>query len=192
MAKSNFDKWCRLYGLEFIRKLAEDGFSDEEIAKRAHITMIEYDSWKRRYKKFYDAIEIGRREADFSVVEALYKRAVGYSVATKKTHKLKHVDFDPATGKKLREYEELAFADDEDHIPPDLRAGIFWLKNRQPERWSEKGLGFEPSEGGVIELPCADTIDSPDIKLSDGVPSAAWTLSTDSSDRQGLEKGGKG
>ena len=89
MARSKFEMWCRQYGLEFIRKLAEDGFSDEEIAKRAHISMIEYDSWKRRFKKFRDAIEIGRKEADFSVVEAVYKRATGYNVSTKKTHKLK-------------------------------------------------------------------------------------------------------
>lgn len=161
MARSKFEMWCRQYGLEFIRKLAEDGFSDEEIAKRAHISMIEYDSWKRRFKKFRDAIEIGRKEADFSVVEAVYKRATGYNVSTKKTHKLKRVDFDPQTGKKVREYEELAVADDEDYIPPDLRAGIFWLKNRQPERWSEKGIGYELSDSGIIELPAADTIDAP-------------------------------
>ena len=93
------------------------------------------------------------------VIEAVYKRATGYNVSTKKTHKLKRVDFDPVTGKKLREYEELAVADDEDYVPPDLRASIFWLKNRQPERWSEKVMGAEISEGGIVEIPQADAID---------------------------------
>ena len=159
MRKTKFESWLREYGLETVRKLAEDGYSDEEIAIRTGIRADELELWSRRHKNLRDAIELGRREADFSVVEAVYKRAVGYNVLTKKTHKLKHIDFDPVTGKKIREYEELAVADDEDYIPPDLRASIFWLKNRQPERWSEKGIGVEMSEGGIVELPQADTID---------------------------------
>lgn len=159
MRKSKFESWSREYGLEFIRRLAEDGYTDDEIAVRAGLEPHEFKVWRHRHKKLRDAIELGRREADFSVVEAVYKRAIGYNVSTKKTHKLKRVDFDPVTGKKIREYEELAVADDEDYVPPDLRATIFWLKNRQPERWSEKGVGFEASEGGIVEIPQADSID---------------------------------
>ena len=127
LRKTKFESWLREYGLETVRKLAEDGYSDEEIAIRTGIRANELELWSRRYKNLRDAIELGRREADFSVVEAVYKRAVGYNVLTKKTHKLKHIDFDPVTGKKIREYEELAVADDEDYIPPDLRASIFCL-----------------------------------------------------------------
>ena len=159
MRRTKFEAWSREYGLEFIRELAEDGYTDDEIARRAGLTPREFNVWRHRHKKLRDAIELGRREADFSVVEAVYKRATGYNVSTKKTHKLKRVDFDPVTGKKLREYEELATADDEDYIPPDLRASIFWLKNRQPDRWGEKGLLTEAGEGGIVELPRADSID---------------------------------
>lgn len=167
MRKSKFESWCREYGLEFVRKLIEDGATFEEIALRSGITEHDFKVWSHRHKKLRDAIELGRREADFSVVEAVYKRATGYNVSTKKTHKLKHIDFDPVTGKKIREYEELATADDEDYIPPDLRASIFWLKNRQPERWSEKGIGIEISEGGIVEIPTADSIDPiPDLSTA--------------------------
>lgn len=159
MRRTKFETWRLEYGLEFIRRLAEDGYSDEEIAERANLDPTEFKVWSHRHKKLRDALELGRKEADFSVVEAVYKRATGYNVSTKKTHKLKRVDFDPVTGKKLREYEELAVADDEDYVPPDLRASIFWLKNRQPERWSEKVMGAEISEGGIVEIPQADAID---------------------------------
>ena len=159
MRKTKFETWVSEHGLELVRKLAEDGYSLEEIAIRTGITPEELELWRHRHKKLRDALELGRREADYSVIEALYKRAVGYNVLTKKTHKLKRIDFDPVTGKKIREYEELATADDEDYVPPDLRASIFWLKNRQPERWSEKGIGLEASEGGIVELPQADSID---------------------------------
>jgi len=168
LRRTKFESWCREYGLEYIRKLAEDGYSDEEIARKVGLDAAEFDLWQHRHKKLRDAIELGRREADFSVVEAVYKRATGYNVATKKTHKLKRVDFDPVTGKKIREYEELAVADDEEYVPPDLRASIFWLKNRQPERWSEKGIGFEINEGGIVEIPQADSIDPiPDAEITE-------------------------
>ena len=168
MRKTKFETFCREYGLELIRELAEDGYSEEEIARRVGLTPREFNVWRHRHKKLRDAIELGRKESDFSVVEAVYKRATGYNVSLKKTHKLKRVDFDPVTGKKIREYEELAVADDEDYVPPDLRASIFWLKNRQPERWSEKGIGIEAVEGGIVELPQADSIDPvPELTVTD-------------------------
>ena len=160
MPRSKFHIWCEKYGLDTVRRLAEEGLSDEEIAARAHMTQFEFNSWKRRFRAFRDAVEIGRKEADFSVTEALYKKATGYNVALSKTHKLKRVDYDPETGKKLREYEELATGVDEDYIPPDLRAEIFWLKNRLPEKWSEKAIVSADSfEGGIVEIPGADLLD---------------------------------
>ena len=164
MPRSKFHIWCEKYGLDTVRRLAEEGLSDKEIPSRAHMTQAEFNSWKRRFRAFRDAIEIGRREADFSVTEALYKKAIGYNVSLNKTHKLKRVDYDPDTGKKLREYEELATGVDEDYIEPDLRAEIFWLKNRLPERWSERGALScdDESIGGVVEIPVADTIDGRD------------------------------
>ncbi len=159
MAADKFSAWCTKYGLETIRKLAEDGLSDTELAAAVGLTLEELERWRKRLPKFREAIELGRREADFDVIEAVYKKATGYNVSTTKTHKLKHIDYDPTTGKKLREYEELAEGTDIDYVAPDLRAGIFWLKNRQPERWSERGAAYESLEGGVVELPNADTID---------------------------------
>ncbi len=159
VAKDRFEVWCRSYGLEFIRRLAEDGALDDELARAADISLVTFKKWMRRYPRFRNAVELGRREADLAVVEAVYKKATGYNVSTSKTHKLKRVDYDPDTGKKIREYEELAVGVDEDHVAPDLRAGIFWLKSRQGERWNEKAGAGELSESGVIELPEADSID---------------------------------
>ena len=159
MAADRFVLWCERYGLEYIRKLAEDGLTDGELAESAGLTLSDMKRWRKKYPKFRDAIDIGRREADFSVVEAVYKKAVGYNVETEKAHKLKHVEYDPETGKKLREYEELKMASDIEYFPPDLRAGIFWLKNRQPERWSERLAVGETADGGVVEIPRADMID---------------------------------
>ena len=162
--QGNYRKWCEKYGFEFLRRLAEEGNSDEEIAQKCGLSFETFIRWKKSHPKFSDAIEIGRVEADFSVVSALYRKAIGYSVKTPKTYKLKKVDFDPDTGKKLREYEELAVGVDEDYIQPDLRAEMFWLKNRQPRRWGERGIGDDEAGGevGVVEIPRADMIDEPE------------------------------
>ena len=66
------------------------------------------------------------------------------------------------TGKKLKEYEELALGVDESYVPPDLKAEIFWLKNRMPLRWKEKDSaesGEDEGDVGIIEIPAADRID---------------------------------
>ena len=155
-------KWKETSGLESIRRLAEEGLSDEEIGIRSGIGVTLLRRWKKKIPEFAAAIELGRAGADYAVVEALYKKATGYSVKTSKTHKLKRIDYDPVTGKKLKEYEELALGVDESYVPPDLKAEIFWLKNRMPLRWKEKDSaesGEDEGDVGIIEIPAADRID---------------------------------
>ena len=41
--------------------------------------------------------------------------------------------------------------------PADIRAGLFWLKSRQPSRWG--GKTGESELSGIVEIPEADTID---------------------------------
>ena len=165
VARSKYERWKENSGLELVRRLAEDGSADEDIAMRCGIGVTLFRRWKKLYPEFSAAIELGRSGSDYAVVEALYKKAVGYNVSLSKTYKLKRIDYDPDTGKKLREYEELATGVDESYIPGDLRAETFWLKSRQPERWGErldKDSGDEGETGGVVELPAADTIDRDD------------------------------
>jgi hypothetical protein len=160
---SKYQKFLEECGLETVRRLAEDGFSAREIAERIGIDEKCFARWLRRYSDFAEAVAIGKSAADYQVVRALYKKATGYNLALNKTYKLKKVDYDPDTGKKLREYEEIATGVDETYVPADLRAGTFWLKNRQPDRWSDrpdKEVGdCEEEMGGTVELPEADSID---------------------------------
>ncbi len=158
-----YEKWKLDYGLEYIRRYAEDGLDDNIIAERIGVKPTTFRRWKKKYPEVCEALFLGRIGSDYAVVEALYKKATGYKVKVNKTVKLKHSDFDPETGKKIRDYEELATAVDESYIPADIRAGLFWLKNRQPERWSEKQESdMQSNFAGVIEIPEADRIDEED------------------------------
>lgn len=93
--------------------------------------------------------------ANEQVEQALLQLATGYTVPLAKTFKLKQVDFDPDTGKKIAEREELAVGYDETHVSANTRAQMFWLTNRAPDRWSSKPEEHQEEngeEGGVIFL----------------------------------------
>ena len=54
-----------------------------------------------------------------------------------KAFKVKNIEYDE-NGKKISEKEELQTAEERHYIEPDIKAIIFWLKNRKPEIWKEK------------------------------------------------------
>src|SRR5699024_11840674 len=58
---------------------------------------------------------------------ALLRRALGYEYEEVKTF-IEEVD-----GKKKKKIEKVTR-----HIPADMGAGIFWLKNRRSDKWSNK------------------------------------------------------
>ena len=158
---SKYQKWRERYGEELLRRLAAQGYTDEEIAARCGLELSLFRRWRKKYPEFDNAIRLGSHGSDYAVVEALYKKAVGYNVSLSKTFKLKRVDYDPDTGKKIREYEELATGADETHVPADLRAETFWLRNRQSDRWSEKQEHptLDGEGTGIVVIPEADMID---------------------------------
>lgn len=88
------------------------------------------------------------------VEDALYRRACGYKVKLKKSFKVKRVDYDSDTGKKISEREDLEAGFEEVHIPADVRVCAYYLNNRDPARWREHPK--EESEelfGGLVEYP---------------------------------------
>lgn len=96
------------------------------------------------------------------VEDALYRRACGYKVKLKKSYKVKTVEYDRDTGKKLEEREDLRAGFEEVHIPADVRVCAYYLNNRDPVRWQE-----HPKEDsgemacGVVEYPDMEEITSP-------------------------------
>lgn len=93
------------------------------------------------------------------VEDALYRRACGYKVRLKKSFKVKRVDYDADTGKKLSEREELEAGFEEVHIPADVRVGAYYLNNRDPARWREHPKEEEDLSGGVVAYPAMTEID---------------------------------
>ena len=91
---------------------------------------------------------------DALVEEALFKACVGYCADVVKNYKVKKVEYDQQTGKKISEHEEIVQARDSVHIPPSIMAQRFYLTSRMPEKWGGKALPDELcEEAGVIVLP---------------------------------------
>ena len=97
------------------------------------------------------------------VENALYRRACGYKVKLKKSYKVKTVEYDHDTGKKLCEREDLKDGFEEVHIPADVRVCAYYLNNRDPARWREHPAAEEEIMGGVVDFPpMAELSPSPD------------------------------
>src|SRR5262245_39050438 len=109
--------------LEQASKLAALGLTDAEMADFFGVSTKTFTRWKLSKPEFCLALKAGKDVADARVEQRLYERAVGYSVETEKVLCWR--------GKVIRVKSVL-------HHPPDTTACIFWLKNRQPEKWSYK------------------------------------------------------
>ena len=90
------------------------------------------------------------RSRNAAVERALYECAVGGTRPVQKKYKLKRVEYNEATGKKMAEYEEMVDGVEEVYTPPSVSAMQFWLRSRMPEKWGGAGVGQTP---GRIELP---------------------------------------
>lgn len=105
-------------------KLCLLGAIDKDLADFFEVTEQTINNWKKEYPEFFESIKRGKMIADAEIAEKLYHRAKGYSCTDTKfaTHEGKITD--------SVEYVK--------HYPPDTTAIIFWLKNRQPDKWRDK------------------------------------------------------
>lgn len=102
-------------------ELCLNGAIDRELADEFGVDISTIHHWKVRHPAFLNSIKRNKEIADERVIESLYHRANGYTFDA--------VRFVGTEGKRFP-YRE--------HVPPDVTAQIFWLKNRQPELWRDR------------------------------------------------------
>ena len=110
---------------EQVYNLALLGATDEEFARFFKVTETTINNWKHSEPSFFESIKKGKEEADINVVKSLYKRANGYN--TKETRISSGGENDAVTVI-------------EKEVAPDTTAQIFWLKNRQPQKWRDRQI----------------------------------------------------
>ena len=111
------------------RAMAEIGAVDEEIAGGLGISLRTLYYWKSQHRDFSIALQRGKDIADDMVEAALFRRATGYSFDA-----VKHI----AVAQGANQGSKIEQVDYVEHVPPDVNAAMFWLKNRRSDRWREK------------------------------------------------------
>lgn len=163
MAKSRHEYWVAQEGLTLLSAWARDGLTDKQMSKNMGIARSTLNEWKRKFPVISDTLKTNKDAADYEVENALYKKALGYNVKIQKAFKVKEVIY--KDGKRIKETEKIVCAEDEIHIPADTTAQIFWLKNRQPDKWRDRREAApdvdNDNETGVVMMPeVAKTEDS--------------------------------
>ena len=148
-----WDPWLTEDGLTKIQGWARDGLIDTQIAKNMGVACSTLRSWKNRFPELVEALRKGKEVVDREVENALFKSAIGFMQKVKKPVRIREVEYDPKSGKKIRESEKWVQVEEEIYIPPQVTAQIFWLKNRKPDEWREKNdLTLTPSNGVLESL----------------------------------------
>lgn len=83
------------------------------------------NNWKIEYPEFLESIKKGKLLADANVANSLYKRALGYEAPD---IDIRVIDNQIVETPLIK------------HYPPDPTSAIFWLKNRQPDKWRDKQI----------------------------------------------------
>jgi len=135
------------------RSMARLGATNKEIAEALGISLSCLRAWRGTYKKFATAIKIGKEQANERVKEAMYEKACGYSYDD---IEYKVVD------KKLIGVPVVK------HFPPDTRAGMFWLMNRDPENWKATPSGDTEKEAPALALTFSVAEAKQEIKITKG------------------------
>lgn len=104
-------------------KLCLLGATDKEMADIFGVSEQTFNAWKKAHPEFLESLKKGKEEADANVANRLYQRALGYE---HKEDQIFQYQGKPVVVPTIK------------HYPPDPTAAIFWLKNRQRRKWSDK------------------------------------------------------
>jgi len=93
--------------MELIAAHLRDGGGESGLCRKLGVTRAELRRCRREHPELEELWRMGRAELAERVEAALLKRATGY---------------EEESGKQ---------------VPPDVRAAVFWLRNRLPGRWHD-------------------------------------------------------
>lgn len=103
-------------------RLALLGLTDEELAVAFGVGERTIRRWMEERPQFIKAVTLGRSEADSKVALSLFNRAIGYKTTETKIHVVDNA---------------IVTTDIDKEVPADVTAAIFWLKNRQKDKWAD-------------------------------------------------------
>lgn len=155
----NVKDWLEPDKLILLEGWAKDGMTMEDIADEIGIKRRTLYNWQDKHVPILHALRAGKKVADYEVSNSLHKRATGYDYTeqTYETVKMSSKEhsaiidaelaiWDKKNKKASQEERErfiLSIPDTkhvltksvQKHQPGDVRAMMFWLSNRAPDKW---------------------------------------------------------
>lgn len=128
-------------------KLCKLGSTDVELAKYFGVAVSTINKWKLEFSEFSEAIKKGRTKADAEVAHKLFDRATGAKITIQQAFKVKTTLYD--NGRKISETERIEIVDLIKEEPPDTAAAIFWLSNRERDKWSRNPVPVDGEQDGT-------------------------------------------
>lgn len=111
---------------------ARNGLNDIQIAKNLGISKSVFYEYIEQYVEFRDALKRGRKPVDIEVENALLKRALGYDYEEKST------EVDVSGQGSNAQAIPTKIKTTKKHVPADVGAIAFWLKNRKKSEWKDR------------------------------------------------------
>ena len=122
MAK--IDEWLEQDKLLLLEGWSRDGLTNEQIANNIGINVKTLYDWKNKKSDICNALKKGKEVVDIEVENAMLKRALGYTITINE--------------EKIDKFGDVHNCKRDIHIPGDVTAQIFWLKNRRRQQWRDK------------------------------------------------------
>ncbi len=119
---------------ELARNYCLLGATDIEMAKFFDVSEQTLNAWKNAHPLFLESIKAGKEDADGNVANRLYQRAMGFE------HDSEEIKVIGSSVERVKVRKVYA---------PDTAAAIFWLKNRQKDKWRDK---IETEHSGEVGL----------------------------------------
>jgi hypothetical protein len=102
---------------------AKHSLTDEDLALMFGVCVASINNWKTQHPEFLESLKKGKDTKDNAVEKSLFERATGYQQEAVKIF---------CQNGMVTEVPYI------ERFPPDTTACIFWLKNRQPDKWRDK------------------------------------------------------
>lgn len=131
-------EWEKPEKIELLTAWARDGLSMEQIAHKMGISKKTLYSYMDSSLHILHSLRKGKEESDSEVENTLFKKCNGFIQEVIKPIKIKKAEYDPETGKKICEYDEIVYVNDQIYVPPDTVAIKYYLSNRKPDKWKDK------------------------------------------------------
>lgn len=165
MAKKKYEWWLTEDGQAMLATLARRGLTDEELADAMHISRSTLAVWKQTYPDISDTLTQNKQIADAKIENVIFDALLnGQTTKTttskmvkedpnvlkaKRARRLNELKVDPACeGWGKAELTEQVLLDVptwieipqtvmETHTPPNIASAMKWMRNRDPEHWTD-------------------------------------------------------